>query len=698
MPRKHKLATRKRAVVAPTPPPPASVSPRVRWLCAAGVFAAVLVVYLFTIIPTVVDQDSGELVSAAHVLGIAHPTGYPFWTLLGHLFDVLPLGHTSAYRVALLSAVSAAAAAGVITWLTIGLSGSLAAGLFAGLSFGLWFPVWSQAVLAEVYALEALLFTLCMAAMWKWDRERTPRNLCLVCLAGGFAAMQHRTAFLAAFPAMAAAAWLTRPRRARVWLAAALSAVAPFAWYLYLPLRAAAHPSVNWGNPNTLDRFFAHLMGSQYHVYLLKASFDGALEEAQRLMGEVLAGPGAASAVLALVSVPLTVWGIAGWVKRRPVPTLSLLAGSLLLCGWVLSWSDTSDSKVWLSPLGAVAALFGGLGLARLSAAWPKRKLGAVLAATAGAAVCMLLVTSHWKEADRRDLWRYHDQWQAALSRVERNAILISDSDNPTNAVMYLQQVEGRRKDVTLINPNALWTDWYPMVFADPGLAKKSQELWRRITAEKNLKISEGAEWGQCVALFARELAEEYRGRRPVYALHGPLTENLPAPPFFVSVYQDLLKVDFTLPDPVRAEENTSPRVEFPNGARLMTFSLGGKVGRPGEFVDYRLQWETRDMLMGWIFALRLRPVARGHGERLEDNGYFLQEFKPVYGMWGLPPSPPGRVYEQTGKLFIPNNAPPGQYTLEMGIGQRSPEYGEWTPVTGAGELVIEAGARSNNR
>ncbi|MBE9565334.1 MAG: DUF2723 domain-containing protein, partial [Proteobacteria bacterium] len=114
MPRRDRKARRRSA--SPSPVPVAISLPRGASLCALGVFVAVFAVYLLTIIPTVVDQDSGELVAVAHGLGVAHPTGYPLWTLLARAFDFLPVGHTSAYRVALLSAVSAAGAAALVCW------------------------------------------------------------------------------------------------------------------------------------------------------------------------------------------------------------------------------------------------------------------------------------------------------------------------------------------------------------------------------------------------------------------------------------------------------------------------------------------------------------------------------------------------------------------------------------------------------
>ena len=75
------------------------------WL-ACGVF----VVYALGACRTIYVGDSGELVTAVHVLGIAHPTSYPLYVLLGKLWTLLvPIG-SIAYRMSLFSAAAAASA------------------------------------------------------------------------------------------------------------------------------------------------------------------------------------------------------------------------------------------------------------------------------------------------------------------------------------------------------------------------------------------------------------------------------------------------------------------------------------------------------------------------------------------------------------------------------------------------------------
>src|SRR5438477_13110552 len=75
-------------------------------------------IYASTLAPSIAwgngGADSGELAVAAYHLGVAHPTGYPLYVLLGFLVTHLPLGTDPAWRLNLLSALCAAAVVGVL--------------------------------------------------------------------------------------------------------------------------------------------------------------------------------------------------------------------------------------------------------------------------------------------------------------------------------------------------------------------------------------------------------------------------------------------------------------------------------------------------------------------------------------------------------------------------------------------------------
>lgn len=72
----------------------------------------VLALYVATLAPTVAFWDSGEYLTAAHILGIPHPPGNPLFVLLAHGWETLlaPFGLPAAVRLNLFSAVLSAGA------------------------------------------------------------------------------------------------------------------------------------------------------------------------------------------------------------------------------------------------------------------------------------------------------------------------------------------------------------------------------------------------------------------------------------------------------------------------------------------------------------------------------------------------------------------------------------------------------------
>src|SRR5213083_2137896 len=89
-------------------------SSRAEFLCASMVFLVALLLYSWTLAPTVTLVDSGELILAARGLGVAHPPGFPLWVMLAHLASLVPLGNVAA-RINFSSALFAALACAMLT-------------------------------------------------------------------------------------------------------------------------------------------------------------------------------------------------------------------------------------------------------------------------------------------------------------------------------------------------------------------------------------------------------------------------------------------------------------------------------------------------------------------------------------------------------------------------------------------------------
>lgn len=76
-------------------------------------------------------------------------------------------------------------------------------------------------------------------------------------------------------------------------------------------------------------------------------------------------------------------------------------------------------------------------------------------------AVPVLMAKENWDDHDRSKKYLAHASASNVLNSCEENAILFTFGDNDTYPLWYLQEVEGVRKDVRIINMSLLGIDWY---------------------------------------------------------------------------------------------------------------------------------------------------------------------------------------------------------------------------------------------
>lgn len=136
-----------------------------RWITsslAILTFISLTVLYASTAAPDVLSGDGGEFQTAAPLLAVPHPTGYPLYILLGKLATSVPIG-SLAYRVTLVSVVTAALCVVVLVLIIQRITGNHLAALVGGGALAISPGLWNVATIAEVYALNALLI---LALAW----------------------------------------------------------------------------------------------------------------------------------------------------------------------------------------------------------------------------------------------------------------------------------------------------------------------------------------------------------------------------------------------------------------------------------------------------------------------------------------------------------------------------------------------------
>ena len=76
-------------------------------------------------------------------------------------------------------------------------------------------------------------------------------------------------------------------------------------------------------------------------------------------------------------------------------------------------------------------------------------------------AVPTLMATENWDDHDRSDRYTTRLNAQAYLESCDQNAIMFTIGDNDTFPLWYMQEVEGIRTDLKLVNTSLFATDWY---------------------------------------------------------------------------------------------------------------------------------------------------------------------------------------------------------------------------------------------
>ncbi|HLG27083.1 MAG TPA: DUF2723 domain-containing protein, partial [Paenisporosarcina sp.] len=296
-------------------------------------FVSAIIPFLFyylTLCPTVNFIDSGELATVASTLGIAHPTGYPLFTLLGWIFVHLPIGLRPIYQLNLMSAI----------FCTIGLFfffrllvlilnvfvndkqqihhhdksqverrsyfSTFIPAVTGTLILGLSEAYWSTALSVEVYSLHVILIALVLflflrAITYEYhlnDNNRKTGNLYWLGFAYilGLSFSNHMTTvlvglaflylfFTSIYQNYSQESVVFTSRLYETFNIGIKKIVSLFPWflmglsvYLYLPIRASEGPLLNWGNPIDFEKIIWHITAKQYRVWMF-TSIENAIKQ-----------------------------------------------------------------------------------------------------------------------------------------------------------------------------------------------------------------------------------------------------------------------------------------------------------------------------------------------------------------------------------------------------------------------------------
>ena len=477
-------------------------------LCGGAVFLAALLLFGWTLAPTVTLTDSGELILAAHGLGVAHPPGFPLWVMLAHVASLVPLGNV-AQRINFSSALFAALGCAVVTLVVAELmitAGYLptrkkgtqqrkkdddsnnhrllvfAPALAAGLLMAFSRTLWSYATITEVYSLNTLLIAIIFFLMFRWRRRITETILSARARTGatvtrhdswlygaaavfGLALGDHHVTVGLTLPAVAVIVYRTQGLKfftsRRLVYAGLISIAALIAVYAYLPFAASRSPLMNWGNPRSLQEIWWHITGRQYRVFL---SFTPTMMGVQlaEFFRMLLREFGPAWLPLSMLLA------FAGFVTAYREDRTSFWFLSFIVIAnlaYDLSYEIAEDKDAYYLPVFIAVALAGSFGIRWLiQLSFTKSfSFGASLAvaATAVLLVSATAFAANWPFNNRGHYFIAHDYVDNLLSTIEPNGLLLTQDWQVVSPMFYVQEIERERPDVKVLDINLLRRSWY---------------------------------------------------------------------------------------------------------------------------------------------------------------------------------------------------------------------------------------------
>lgn len=475
-------------------------------------FVLLLAIYFLTAYPDLTYTDSGELAAVATTLGIAHPTGYPLYTILAHIWTYLPISSSPVYELNLFSGFLTAFS-GVILFFTsrelLGEKNTFLAFIIS-LIYGLGNVVWGQALSVEVYPLHLLLVNLILLFSVKFYRSNKNSHFFLAILFFSLSFGNHLTTILF-LPSMILLIFRARKKRVlnslKDWIVLFLIALSGLASYLFLYFNSMQNPTFNWGDvARGFDKFLYHVQGKQYQIWMFS---DGDAMK-QNILTFFKMFP--LEMNFLLIFIP---FGFFYLYKKSTFLfyylLLTLVSVVIYASGYVIH-----DIAVYFAPALLIFEIFGIIGLSEVLV---KRQKLTYLALIFPA----ISLLTNFRVNDHSDDRIVPEYVELVTKDLPENSIILSSQwDYWCSAFWYKQQIEGYREDLILIEKELLRRTWYPEQLLKwyPVLEKSRPEVEDYLKSLEKFESGEKFDPNELQVKFwfmLRSFTERFESDRNIY-------------------------------------------------------------------------------------------------------------------------------------------------------------------------------------
>ncbi len=262
---------------------------------------------------------------------------------------------------------------------------------------------------------------------------------------------------------------------ARIVLATVVLAVIALSVHAYLLIRARLKPAINESDPHTWKLVLDVMRRKQYEpmrFFPRRTPFSNQFS----ILWSYYRPQFAIRPLLAAGPLLLSVWGTIAHARRDKRTFAMMIVAAALSSIGLLFYMNISDHEVrtreyfWVpSYLGL--AFWMGIGAGAI-VEWAKGLGKSYRYVLAVALIIFSLVplASNFHVMDRSDNYVAYYYGRNMIEFLDENAILITNGDNDTFPLWYLQQVEGVRPDVEIVNLSLIQINWYIKQLKERGL------------------------------------------------------------------------------------------------------------------------------------------------------------------------------------------------------------------------------------
>ncbi|KAK2826096.1 hypothetical protein Q5P01_020310 [Channa striata] len=439
-----------------------SAEQRTSWILSGAVVACVTALYVPCVQRTVPGGDSGELITTACELGVAHPPGYPLFTLLARLAMGLLPSFSAAHSVNLMSSLLGAAACGALCITVCRLAGPGPGAVLSGGLFAVSRLSWQWSMVAEVFTLNnffvGLLFYLTSSfhcAENASQRKKTAHWGALCC---GLGLCNQHTLVLYILVIIP-------------WVLYQLCSRKAFCHTSTCPsLPTSTQPAGAGGIRPPISGLLTHLLRAEYGTFSL-AKTESSVNMTTVLEAQM-------DHCLADLSLPVLLLAGVGLLlsslDRTCCSVSWLLTVMLVVYSLFFAWRANLDvsrplllgvvERFWLQSDAAVCVL-AGLGLSRTHIELERRLgYGGVWKTTGWVLTMALLahmVHTNQRECDQSGNSVVEKFGRELLASVSNDSIILTRGDLPGNSLRYLHYCQGVRPDVRLVDQEMMTYTWY---------------------------------------------------------------------------------------------------------------------------------------------------------------------------------------------------------------------------------------------